>query len=96
MRAVIRASRMEVFDNRALRLTPARVKARTGCTHIMNGWVFNKKFQLCDWCVVNGRTLSKGQYSDWGLGCGASGGPEMTTDRTRTWFTSAVPILKTI
>ena len=94
MRAVIRASRMEVFDNRALRLTPARVKARTGCTHIMNGWVFNKKFQLCDWCVVNGRTLSKGQYSDWGLGCGASGGPEMTTDRTRTWFTSAVPILK--
>ncbi len=94
MKAVIRASRMEVFDNRALRLTPARVKARTGCTHIMNGWVFNKKFQLCDWCVVNGRTLSKSRYSDWGLGCGASGGPVMTTDRTIPWFTSAVPILK--
>lgn len=94
MKAVIRASRMEVFDNRALRLTPARVKARTGCTHIMNGWVFNKQFQLCDWCAVNGRTLSKGQYSDWGLGCGASGGPVMTTDRTLPWFTSAVPILK--
>lgn len=94
MYTTIRASGMEVFDNRALRLTPAQVKARTGCTHIMNGWVFNKAFQLCDDCVVNGRTLSRSGNHDWGLGCGASGGPVMTTDRTMPWFTSAVPILK--
>ena len=83
-----------MFDNRSLRLTPAQVKDRTGCTHITNGWVFNKKFQLCDDCIVSGKVLSKSRYSDWGLGCGASGGPEMTTDRTLQWFTSAVPILK--
>lgn len=94
MYTIIRASGMEVFDNRALRLTPAQVKARTGCTHVVNGWVFSMGLKLCDDCIVNGQVLSKSKYNDWGLGCSASGGPVMTTDRTRTWFTSAVPILK--
>lgn len=94
MYTIMKASRMEVFDNRALRLTPAQVQARTGCTHIMNGWVFNKKFQLCDDCIVAGKVLSKSKYKDWGLGCDLDGPPIMSTDRTLTWFTSAVPILK--
>ena len=94
MKAVIRASRMEVFDNRTLRLTPAQVKARTGCTHVMNGWVFNKQFQLCNWCVVDGRVLSRDEFQDWGLGCGKTGGPVMTADHAMSWFLSAVPVLK--
>lgn len=94
MYTIMKASRMEVFDNRALRLTPAQVQARTGCTHIMNGWVFNKKFQPCDDCIVAGKVLSKSKYKDWGLGCDLDGPPIMSTDRTLTWFTSAVPILK--
>ena len=94
MRAIIQASRMEVFDNRTLRLTPAQVKARTGCTHVINGWVFSTGLKLCDDCIVNGQVLSKSKYNDWGLGCGASGGPLMTTDRALSWFTSAAPILK--
>ena len=41
MYAIIKVSRMEVFDNRTLRLTPEQVKARTGCTHVINGYFFN-------------------------------------------------------
>ena len=93
MKAVIRASRMEVFDNRALRLTPARVKARTGCTHIMNGWVFGKGLKLCDDCTVDGRALSRSKYHDWCLGCDRDGPPVMTLEDA-AWKTSAVPILK--
>ena len=93
MKAVIRASRMEVFDNRALRLTPARVKARTGCTHIMNGWVFGSGLRLCDDITVAGKVLSKSRYNDWCLGCDREGTPVMTLGNA-AWKTSAVPILK--
>ena len=93
MKAVIRASRMEVFDNRALRLTPARVKSRTGCTHIMNGWVFGSGLRLCDDITVAGKVLSKSRYNDWCLGCDREGTPVMTLGNA-AWKTSAVPILK--
>lgn len=93
MYTIIKASRMEVFDNRALRLTPAQVKARTGCTHIINGWVFGKGLKLCDDCIVDGKVLSKSKYHDWCLGCDRDGPPVMTTEQAR-WKTSAVPLLK--
>ena len=89
----INASRMEVFDNRSLRLTPARVKARTGCTHIINGWVFGSGLRLCDDITVAGKVLSKSRYNDWCLGCDLDGHPAMTTGAAH-WKTSAVPILK--
>lgn len=93
MYTIIKASRMEVFDNRALRLTPAQVKARTGCTHIINGWVFGKGLKLCDDCIADGKVLSKSKYHDWCLGCDRDGPPVMTLEDT-TWKTSAVPLLK--
>ena len=93
MYTIIKASRMEVFDNRALRLTPARVKARTGCTHIINGWVFGSGMRLCDDITVAGKVLSKSRYNDWCLGCDLDGHPAMTTGSAH-WKTSAVPLLK--
>ena len=89
----INASRMEVFDNRSLRLTPARVKARTGCTHIINGWVFGSGLRLCDDITVAGKVLSKSRYNDWCLCCDLDGHPAMTTGDAH-WKTSAVPLLK--
>lgn len=94
MYCVIRAASAAVFDNRTLRLTPAQVRAKTGCTHVMNGWVFNKKFQPCDWTVVNGRVVSTGAYGDYGFSCGKSGSPVMTTDREQAFFLTGVPLLK--
>ena len=44
MYAIIKVSRMEVFDNRTLRLTPEQVKARTGCTHVINGFSLTASF----------------------------------------------------
>lgn len=90
---IINASRMEVFDNRALRLTPAQVKAKTGCTHVLNGWVFGKGLKLCDDITVAGRVLNKSRYCDWCLGCDIGAPPVMTTDAAH-WRTSAVPLLK--
>ena len=82
-----------MFDNRALKLTPAQVKARTGCTHIINGWVFGSGLRLCDDITVAGNVLSKSRYNDWCLGCDLDGPPVMTTGAAH-WKTSAVPILK--
>ena len=93
MYTIMKASRMEVFDNRTLRLTPAQVKTRTGCTHIINGWVFGKGLKLCDDCIVDGKALNKSQYHDWCLGADRDGPPVMTLEDTH-WKTSAVPLLK--
>ena len=100
MKAIIRASRMEVFDNHELRLTAEQVKARTGCTHIINAYFFDndKKSKTylapCGWTVVNGVTVSMDQYHDWGLGAEKNGRPVMTVDRDGAWFISGVPLLK--
>ena len=59
MYAIIKASRMEVFDNRTLRLTPEQVKARTGCTHVINGYFFNGNFQPLGWTVIDGKIISR-------------------------------------
>lgn len=93
MYTIIKASRMEVFDNRTLQTTITEVKAMTGCTHIINGWVFGKGMKLCDDCIVDGKILNKSQYHDWCLGADRGGPPVMTLEDT-TWKTSAVPILK--
>ena len=69
MYAIIKASRMEVFDNRTLRLTPEQVKARTGCTHVINGYFFNGNFQPLGWTVIDGKIISRDAYQDWGISC---------------------------
>lgn len=93
MYTIIKASRMEVFDNRKLQLTPADVKAMTGCTHVINGWVFDKGLILCGDCIIDGIVLKRSQYHDWCLGAVRGGPPVMTLEDT-TWKTSAVPLLK--
>lgn len=95
---VIQVSRAAVFHNTG-RLTLAQIKAQTGCSHIINGYLFNNKpkskdyFKPNGWLVIDGEVISKDQYHDWGFGCGPTGAPAMTTDRTKS-FLSGIPILK--
>ena len=93
MYTIIKSSRMEVFDNRKLQVTPDEVKAMTGCTHVINGWVFDKGLILCGDCIIDGNVLKRSQYHDWCLGADRGGPPVMTLEDT-TWKTSAVPLLK--
>ena len=100
MYTIIKASRMEVFDNHELRLTAEQVKARTGCTHVFNAYFFNNDKKSKDyltpygWTVTRGKVISFDQYHDWGLGAPENGAPVMTVDRDRGWYISAVPLLK--
>lgn len=92
MNAVFKCSQAAVYHNTG-RLTPAQIKTRTGCTHVLNGWVFNDDFRPCNWLVIDGKTIVSDQYNDWGFVCGPTGAPEMSTDKGRSYL-SAVPILK--
>ena len=95
---ILRVSRAAVFHNTA-RLTLEQIKAQTGCTHIVNGYLFNNNpksknyFKPNGWLVIDGAVISQDQYEDWGFGCGKDGAPAMTTDRTES-FLSGIPILK--
>ena len=75
------------------KLTPAQIKAKTGCTHIINGYLFNGKFQPVGWTVIDGKVISRDKYQDWGVSIGSDGLPKMLTDRWGS-FLSGVPILK--
>ena len=46
----------------------AEIKKETGCTHAINGYLFNKKFKPLDWCVIDGRVISASIYNDYGFG----------------------------
>lgn len=85
-------ARAEVFHN-AAKLTPAAIKKQTGCTHIINGYLFNSKFQPLGWTVIDGAVISRDAYTDWGVSIGADGRPVMGTDRGGS-FLSGIPILK--
>ena len=85
-------ARAQIYHNTA-KLTPAQIKAKTGCTHIINGYLFNGKFQPVGWTVINGKIISRDKYQDWGVSIGSDGKPQMLTDRGGS-FLSGVPILK--
>lgn len=53
----------------------AEIKRETGCTHIINGYLFNKKFKPVDWCVINGKEISVSKYNDYGF-CISDNKPE--------------------
>lgn len=84
--------RAQIYHNTA-KLTPAQIKAKTGCTHIINGYLFNGKFQPVGWTVIDGKIISRDKYQDWGVSIGSDGKPQMLTDRGGS-FLSGVPILK--
>ena len=67
--------------------------ARTGCTHVINGYFFNGNFQPLGWTVIDGKIISRDAYQDWGISVGADGTPQMLTDRGGS-FLSGVPLLK--
>ena len=92
MIAVFKCKKAAVYHNKE-RLTLSQIKAKTGCSHIINGYLFNTKFQPCGWLVIDGEIISKDSYQDWGFACGKTGAPKMSTDRTRT-FLGGIPILK--
>ena len=85
-------ARAQIYHNTA-KLTPAQIKAKTGCTHIINGYLFNGKFQPVGWTVIDGKVISRDKYQDWGVSIGSDGKPQMLTDRGGS-FLSGVPILK--
>ena len=84
--------RAQVWHNTA-KLTPAQIKAKTGCTHIVNGYLFNSKFQPVGWTVIDGKIISRDAYQDWGVSINSDGQPQMLTDRGGS-FLSGVPLLK--
>ena len=85
-------ARAQIYHNTA-KLTPAQIKAKTGCTHIINGYLFNGKFQPVGWTVINGKVISRDAYQDWGISIGSDGLPKMLTDRGGS-FLSGVPLLQ--
>ena len=85
-------ARAQIYHNTG-KLTPAQIKAKTGCTHIINGYLFNGKFQPVGWTVIDGKVISRDKYQDWGVSIGSDGAPKMLTGRGVS-FLSGVPILK--
>lgn len=85
-------ARAQIYHNTA-KLTPAQIKSKTGCSHIINGYLFNGKFLPVGWCVIDGKIISRDAYQDWGVSIGSDGKPQMLTDRGGS-FLSGVPILK--
>ena len=85
-------ARAQIYHNTG-KLTPAQIKAKTGCTHIINGYLFNGRFVPVGWCVIDGKVISRDKYQDWGVSIGTDGKPQMLTDRGGS-FLSGVPILK--
>ena len=85
-------ARAQIYHNTG-KLTPAQIKAKTGCTHIINGYLFNSKFQPVGWTVIDGKVISWDKYQDWGVSISSDGVPKMLTGRGVS-FLSGVPILK--
>ena len=85
-------AKAQIYHNTG-KLTPAQIKAKTGCTHIINGYLFNGRFVPVGWCVIDGKVISRDKYQDWGVSIGSDGKPQMLTDRGGS-FLSGVPIIK--
>ena len=82
----------QIYHNTA-KLSPAQIKAKTGCSHIINGYLFNNSFKPVGWTVIDGKIISRDAYQDWGISIGSDGLPKMLTDRGGS-FLSGIPILK--
>ena len=89
---IFACAQAQIYYNKA-KMTPAQIKAKTGCTHIMNGYLFNGSFQPLGWTVIDGKVISRDIYQDWGISIGSDGKPQMLTDRGGS-FLSGVPLLK--
>lgn len=79
---IFRCARAEVYHNSGKK-TLTQVKKETGCTHIINGYLFNSSFRPLGWTVIDGKIISRDAYRDWGVSIGADRRPVMDTDRGR-------------
>lgn len=72
----------------------AEIKKETGCTHAINGYLFNKKFEPVEWCVVDGKAISTSKYNDYGMGI-VNGKPVIGLPlfHKETNFISGIPII---
>ena len=92
MTDVFACARAQIYYN-IKRKPLAQVKRETGCSHIINGYLFNGSFQPVGWTVIDGKVISLDAYQDWGISIGSDGKPQMLTDRGGS-FLSGVPLLK--
>ena len=92
MTDVFACTRAQIYYN-SKRKPLAQVKRETGCSHIINGYLFNGSFQPVGWTVIDGKVVSRDAYQDWGISIGSDGKPQMLTDRGGS-FLSGVPLLK--
>lgn len=92
MTDVFACARAQIYYN-IKRKPLAQVKRETGCSHIINGYLFNGSFQPVGWTVIDGKVISRDAYQDWGISIGSDGKPQMLTDRGGS-FLSGVPLLK--
>ena len=92
MTDIFDCARAQIYHNSG-KLSLAQIKAKTSCTHIINGYLFNSKFQPVGWTVIDGKVISRDAYQDWGISIGSDGTPKMLTDRGGS-FLSGVPLLK--
>ena len=92
MVSIFKCKKAAVYHNTD-KLTLAQIKAKTGCTHIINGYLFNTQFQPCGWLVIDGMPISSDSYKDWGFACDTIGAPTMSTNRSKS-FISGIPIIK--
>ena len=92
MTDVFACARAQIYYN-SKRKPLAQVKRESGCSHIINGYLFNGSFQPVGWTVIDGKVISRDKYQDWGVSIGSDGAPKMLTGRGVS-FLSGVPILK--
>ena len=65
---IFRCARAEVYHNSGKK-TLTQVKKETGCTHIINGYLFNSSFRPLGWTVIDGKSSSG---TPTGIGASAS------------------------
>lgn len=90
MYSIFECEKAQIYYNKDKK-SLAEIKKETGCTHIINGYLFNTKFQPVEWCVVDGKIISKSIYNDFGLSV-VDKKPKFTVYRNDN-FISGIPIL---
>ena len=55
-----------------------QLKAETGCTHIINGGLFEWSWKACPWLRVEGKNIASANYTAWGYGFDDNGVITMT------------------
>lgn len=97
---IFKPARMEVFDNRALRLSMSEIYAITGCDYIIGGWVFDNRptsntyLQPYGFVRVDGQDISRDNWHEWRLCAYEGEPPTMTVATDADWILSGTPILK--